>query len=241
MRALASTLIAAVLAAIQTVAPAAAQEATGLSAIYEADVFQNEVIAMGKPVLDAGSGGEGGDPAVQEALTYDPSPEVERRTRDKLLASLLESTDDPATQKQIRQTIAGDEVWMQFHQVLSAAGLSTTNLADVTTAFYIITWEVVNGPDATVHSAGVGAVHDDVVAALAAEPRVGDLSDADKQEAASIMAYMATIAAASANQLRSSGDQAGLKTLQNRVHQAVLGRGLDLAQLRLTDQGFAAR
>src|SRR3546814_5667010 len=37
--------------------------------------------------------------------------------------------------------------------------------------------------------------------------------DADKQEAASIMAYMATVAAASANQLRSDGDPAGLETL----------------------------
>ncbi|MGF1630626.1 MAG: DUF6683 family protein [Kiloniellaceae bacterium] len=243
MRALAIALFAAVL----TGGPftAAAQEPLSLSAIYSADVFQQDVIAMGKPVLDSGQDGEASDAepdaTVQQALNYAPSPEVEQRTRQKLFDSLVTSTSDPAVQEQIKQSVTTDVVWQQFNQVLNRAGYSTTNLADVTTAYYIIAWEVVNGPDATVHPAGVQAVHEDVVAAYAADPRLTDLTDADKQEAASIMAYMATIAAASANQLRSTGNQAGLETLQEQVHKAVLGQGLDLAQLRLTDQGFTAR
>src|SRR3546814_5690712 len=122
-----------------------------------------------------------------------------------------------------------------------SSDLSTTKLADVTTAYYVIVWEVVNGPDATVHAAGVRAVREDVAAAFAADPRLKDLTDADKQEAASIMAYMATLAAASANQLRSTGNRAALEQLQDQVHRAVLGQGLDLTQLSLTDRGFAAR
>lgn len=244
MRALAIVLFAALLAAGPR--PAAAQDPLAFSAIYSADIFQQDVIAMGKPVLDTGQdGGDAGeavqDPAVQQALTYDPSAEVERRTRQKLSDSLTASTSDPAVQEQIKKSVASDVVWQQFHEVLSKAGYSTTNLADVTAAYYIIAWEVVNGPDAAVHAAGVRAVRADVAAAFAADPRLKDLTDAEKQEAASIMAYMATIAAASANQLRSSGDQAGLQTLQDEVHKAVLGQGLDLAQLRLTDRGFAAR
>src|SRR3546814_12142016 len=85
-----------------------------------------------------------------------------------------------------------------------SSDLSTTNLADVTTAYYVIVWEVVNGPDATIHAAGVRAVREDVAAAFAADPRLKNLTDAEKQEAASIMAYMATLAAASANQERKS-------------------------------------
>jgi hypothetical protein len=224
---------------------AAAQDPLSLSSIYSAGVFQQEVIAMGKPVLDSGQGGgttdAEQDAAVQQALVYDPSPEVERRTRSKLLDSLMSSTSDPAVQEQIKQSVGADVVWQQFHEVLTKAGYSTTNLADVTTAYYIIAWEVVNGPDAMVHPAGVQAVHEDVVAAYAADPRLKDLTDADKQEAASIMAYMATIAAASANQLRSNGDAAGLEQLQDQVHKAVLGQGLNLTHLQLTDQGFAAR
>jgi hypothetical protein len=242
MRALALFLIAALLAS----GPAAAQDAKGFMSIYSAEVFQQDIVSMGKPALDGagddGAGADAGqDPAVQKALTYAPSPEVERRTRGKLLDSLMTATADPAAQEQIKQSVSTDVVWLQFHEVLTKAGYSTTNLADVTAAYYIIVWEVVNGPNAAVHPAGVQAVRADVAAAYAADPRLKKLTDADKQEAASIMAYMATIAAASANQLRSAGDKAGLETLQDEVHKAVLGQGLDLAQLRLTDQGFAAR
>jgi len=222
--------------------PAAAQNPADLMAIYDAEVFQQEVAAMGKPALgDDQQGDAAQDPAVEQALTYAPSPDIERRTRGKLLENLKAGTPDPAVQAQIEQTVASDAVWMQFHQVLSGAGYSTTNLADVTAAYYIITWEVVNGPDAVANAAGLQAVRADVIAAYAAAPGLKDLTDAEKQEAASIMAYMATIAAASANELRSSGDLANLERLQGAVHKAVLGHGIDLAGLRLTDQGFAAR
>src|SRR3546814_14636084 len=93
--------------------------------------------------------------------------------------------------------------------------------------------EVVNAPDAAVHVAGMQAVREDVAAAYAADPRLKDLTDAGKQEAASIMASMATVAAASANQLRSDGDQDGPATPQDEVPTAAHGPVLDLAPLRL--------
>lgn len=240
MRALAVPFLAILLGAIPR--PAAAQNPVDLVPIYEAEVFRQEVIAMGKPTVGDGQpGAVEEDPAVRQALTFNPSPEVERRTRGKLLESLTASTADPAVKARIEQTVATDAVWRQFHEVLSGAGYSTTNLADVTTAYFLITWEVVNGPDATMNAASLQAVRADVAAAYAANPRLKNLTDAEKQEAASIMAYMATLAAASANQLRDAGDLASLELLQDAVHQTVLDQGLDLAQLRLTDQGFAAR
>lgn len=240
MRALAASVFAVLLAAAPQLA--AAQNPVDLIAIYEAEVFQQEVIAMGKPAIGDGQpSAVEEDPAVRQALTYDPSPEVERRTRGKLLESLKARTDDPTIQAQIEQTLASDAVWRQFHDVISGAGYSTTNLADVATAYFVITWEVVNGPKATMNATSLEAVRADVAAAYAANPRFKDLTDADKQQAASIMAYMATIAAASANQLRASGDLANLALLQDAVQRAVLDQGLDLSQLRLTDQGFAAR
>src|SRR3546814_15774629 len=99
----------------------------------------------------------------------------------------MTSTPDPAVQEQIKKTVASDAVWLQFDQVLSNAGFSTTNLADVTTAYYVIVWEVVTGPDATVHAAGVRAVREDVAAAFAAAPRLNDLTDADQQQTPPIL------------------------------------------------------
>src|SRR3546814_13635870 len=111
----------------------------------------------------------------------------------------MTSTPDPAVQEQIKKTVASDAVWLQFDQVLSNAGFSTTNLAAVTTAYYVIVWEVVNGPAATVHAAGVRAVREDVPAAFAADPRLKDLTDSAQQEAAPIMASTAPPAAARAD------------------------------------------
>lgn len=250
MRALALALC----TAFAVAAPAQAQQAqqgqqtsgvdvAGMSVIYAAEIFQQDIITMGKPVL-AGSEEDGDapvDPAMQQALTYTPSPDVERRTRQKLYDSLAATIADPALEQQLAQSVSTDMIWRQFHGVLSRAGFSTTNLADVTAAYYIITWEVVNAPEATANAAGVKAVQADVVAAYAAEPRLAELTDAQKQEAASVMAYMATVAAASANQLRSAGNTQALAQLQAQVHKAVLSQGLDLAQLQLTAEGFAAR
>src|SRR3546814_21073369 len=100
---------------------AAATDPADLTTIYSADVFQQGVIAMGKPSLDSGLGNNqgdeeadaGADPAVQQALVYDPSPEVERRKRGKLLDSLLTSTPDPAVQGQIKKTDARDAARQQ--------------------------------------------------------------------------------------------------------------------------------
>src|SRR3546814_12926086 len=66
VRALATTLVAPLVAAAITAAPAtaqdAAQDARNLSAIYAAEVFQQEVIHMGKPGL-----ANGGDDEIARA------------------------------------------------------------------------------------------------------------------------------------------------------------------------------
>src|SRR3546814_19890435 len=66
VRALATTLVAPLVAAAITAAPAtaqdAAQDARNLSAIYAAEVFQPEVLAMGQPGLD--NGGDDGAAAA---------------------------------------------------------------------------------------------------------------------------------------------------------------------------------
>src|SRR3546814_17380315 len=105
VRALATTLVAPLVAAAITAAPAtaqdAAQDARNLSAIYAAEVFQQEVIAMGKPGLDNGgddgaAAAAGQDPAVQQALHYQPSPEVARPTPPARFDSILVRHPHPA-------------------------------------------------------------------------------------------------------------------------------------------------
>src|SRR3546814_18518789 len=124
---------------------------------WSSDVCSSD---LGKPGLDNGgddgaAAAAGQDPAVQKALTYQPSPEVERRTRQELFDSIVVRIADPATKEKVEQTVTSAALWLQFHQVLTKAGYSTTNLADVTPAYYLTVWDVVNAPDAAVHVAGL--------------------------------------------------------------------------------------
>src|SRR3546814_4602225 len=88
VRALATTLVAPLVAAAITAAPAtaqdAAQDARNLSAIYAAEVFQQEVIAMGKPGLD-----NGGDDGAAAAAGQDPAVPTRSEEHTSELQSLM--------------------------------------------------------------------------------------------------------------------------------------------------------
>lgn len=229
---------------LATGVPAAgAQDMTRLSSIYSAGVFDQAVIAVATQSLGS-HGREAFTPASQSPLpdfTFRRIERVDSAARERLLASLLGTTTDPVAQTEIRISVVSDAVWEKFDSVLTMAGYSSRNLADVTAAYYIINWEVVTGGDAILHPHGVRAVRDAVAAALAADPRLASLSDAEMQETAVIMAYKATVAGTAARRLAKAGDEAGLERLRDAVRRSVRVHGVDLADLRLTDRGLIAR
>src|SRR3546814_8164545 len=60
---------------------------------------------------------------------------------------------------------------------------------------------------------------------------VAAMSDADKQEAAVVMAYKAIAAAHRAGELRSANDRSGLERLRRAIRDSVArGQGVDLAR-----------
>ena len=216
----------------------------GLSAIYSADIFHKSLAMVGKPRLVLDAPPPALPPEQRDALAFEPSTEVERATRHKLLASLLATTQTAAVQDEIRQMIKSDDLWRQFNKVLNGAGLVSTNLADVTAATYLIAGEVINTNDTTagVQAAAIRAVRDAIAAGMAAQGRIAKLSDAEKQQASSVMAYVSTVAANSADELHRSGNEDALARLREHLHTAVLTAvGVDLDRLRLTDTGFVTR
>lgn len=211
----------------------------GLTAIYRAEIFRQSLAAVGKPTL------VGLPPAVPQgildSLSFATSPEVERATRQKLLASILEVTEGEQLEEQIRLTVRSDDLWRQFTEVLNQAELSIDNMADVTAATYLISWQVVNTNDVGAGAAAIRAVRDSIASGMAAQGQVARMSAAEKQQAASVMAYMTTVAANSANELQRSGNGDALARLREHLHAAFLAAGVDLDRLRLTEQGFVER
>lgn len=221
-------------------APAQAEGGAGMASIFSAGIFQETVIPVRTSTLrGVQPAGETTARLPAEALRFAATRRVELEARQRLLSSLLATTDDAADREQIRESVTSDEVWREFDRILSFAGYSSRNLADVTTAYYVINWEVVSGKHAIDYLSGVRFVRDAVAEYLRVEPRVAAMTDFEKQEASVAMAYMAIVAAAQARDLRRSGDRAGLARHRELVRRSVVrGQGVDLAGLQLTNLGF---
>jgi hypothetical protein len=148
---------------------------------------------------------------------------------------------DRAKVPDIRRTLASSDVLGQFDSVLQQYGWSKDDLADVYAAYLVMSWEVINGGDATEHAPGIAAVRAKVRQALAANAKLRGLGDADKQKAAETLAYLAIIASASQDALTGGGDAARLAQLRAGVGKTTAGvTHMNLKGVRLTDTGFSA-
>lgn len=212
-----------------------------LTGIYRAEIFGQSLAAAGTPTLVGMP--QAVPQGILDSLSFTTSPEVERATRDKLLASVLEVVEGEERREQVRLTVRSDDLWRQFAAVADQAGLSIYNLADVTAATYLIAWQVLNSNDtgSGAGAAAIRAVRDSIASGMATQGQVAQMTNAQRQEAASVMAYMVTIAANSVNELHRSGNGEALARLRQHLHAVFLSVGADLDRLRLTDQGFVER
>jgi hypothetical protein len=170
-------------------------------------------------------------------LSFVPSPGISARVRESVIDSAIK-TDPSLDRAKLEEGFANNQVLKSFAELLANYGYSSTNLADVMTAYYVVCWEVVNGTDASGNSGGISAVNAQLKGALLANLNFQRLPDTDKQQVAEVMAYQTVIVASAKNELIKRGDQAGLQRLRQSVRQGVLQMGVDLSRLKLTSQGF---
>lgn len=140
-----------------------------------------------------------------------------------------------------RQALVRDGVLTKFDTLLRDYGFASRNLADAFTAYLVLSWEVVNDRDADAYRGGIDALRTHMRAAMARNPRIAALADAQKQELAETFGYLAMIAAGTRNQLERSGDRAALTRLQDGVNGTARKMGVDLRAIAMTPQGFVAR
>src|SRR3546814_307461 len=182
--------------------------------MFSAAIFAAAAIRVGPAVLRGVHAATLSDPRLPaRALRFHRTWKVEKDVRQRLLDSLLRTTSDPEDREQIEASVADGAIWREFDRTLGFVGYSSSNLADATTAYYVIAWQVVSGEQAIDHLAGIRVVRDSVALALLRDPEVAAMSDADKQEAAVVMAYKAIAAAHRAGELRSANDRSDRKSV----------------------------
>jgi hypothetical protein len=179
------------------------------------------------------------DPDAARALHFTSTPAA----HDSVLANVADflAHGDRNAAPGIRGTLASSDVLAQFDGVLQQYGWNKDDLADVYAAYLVMSWEVINGGDATEHVPGIAAVRAKVRQALAANAKLRGLGDTDKQKAAETLAYLAVIASASQDTPAMVRDPASMAKLRAGVSKTTAGvTHMNLKGVRLTDAGFSA-
>lgn len=178
------------------------------------------------------------DTSPPVALDFRPDASVTRTVNARFTDML--AAIQPDRRDQIAAELDSGQLQAQFASLLSSYGYSSRNVADVMTAYLVIAWEVVHNADATAHIDGIGVIHRTMQKSLAHSPSMRTLTDAQKQELAETLGNLTMLAAVAKNTLVQRGDTEGLATLQDGVRTTTRRFGIDLAPLRLTDQGFTS-
>jgi len=175
-------------------------------------------------------------PAPRQHLTFRPSPEVTDAVNRQLTEATTRKNADAG--HRLGTLLASGRLQRTFAELLGKFGYSPDNIADVMTAYLILSWETVHNGDATRYPRGIQIVHQRVLHALAANPEIASISDAEKQKFSETLADMAMLSTTARKQLLQSGDTTRLKQLENNVRQTTLKLGIDVAALKLTSKGF---
>jgi hypothetical protein len=173
----------------------------------------------------------------RQTLSFRVSMAARQRHIDRFI-SRLRATDS-ASAEQWEQMFATNDVFGQIDQVLSRAGLSSTNLADAYTTYWISAWLSAQGRNDDISRQQRLVVRDQIAQALLATPQVAGANDLQKQEIAEGLLIQAALIDATIEQVQSN--PALMRQTQQAIKQGAQSMGLNLDQLMLTDQGFELR
>jgi hypothetical protein len=167
-------------------------------------------------------------------LTYTPDPRLSDQMRIAMIDAL--SAQDPQLRPQMEQAFAGNAVLKEFDQLMSAHGYSGRNVADAMAELLVTSWEIVT--DQTASAAQRTGAHGQTRSIFLNNPDLRAMSNADRQEMAEQIAYQLVISSSANKEYQRSGDRTQRAQLQQSAATMMRDRGIDVSQLRLTEQGF---
>lgn len=172
------------------------------------------------------------------SLSFRATPAITEALNKKFIAAI--SAQQPSARAQAEKLFNSGTLTRTFDDLLAKFGYSPDNLADVMTAYMILSWETVHNGDATQYPRGIAAIHQRMRHALAGNPQFATFSDAQKQEFAETLADLAMLSTIARKQMLAKGDAAQLQQLEQNVRETALELGVDVGKLQLTNQGFVA-
>lgn len=166
-------------------------------------------------------------------LGYRYSHAVDDAVRDRISATLGDG--DPAKIEALRSRINNDAILEEAVGAVRVFGMHETDLADVTTALVIESYDASHAVSLTARQ-GIGLSRT-MRRAMLASPVLPTLDDAAKQTAITEMIYQVLLFESDASTFGYGRDDANLTRLRAAVVTAMAQLGLSLAQMRPTDDG----
>lgn len=177
-------------------------------------------------------------PASRAAdLRYVPSAKVTRIVNQRFID--WQSAKHPQLRAQLAKGINSGELQGYFRNLVTRRGFSPTDLADVSTVYYISLWQVLHGREVTARQAA--GVRRQMREAMARDPRLTSLPDAQQQEIAETFGLHTALALQGYQQIVRSGNAALLRDFRSGLQNKLVPQGPDLMSLDITDQGFTQR
>ena len=168
--------------------------------------------------------------------TYVPSPEVNGRVRQRVVAPLRQRNPDAAAKLEAAlQQQDFREIWAR---AVASDGLHPNDVADAVASYWVLNWLIVHGQTDNT-AIQVQGTRRQVVGALDANPAFRGLDDAGRQEMAEAMVYNFVLQYAAYQAATARHDPALLRALAEAAEVRMLQEAnLDMRRLALTDDGL---
>jgi hypothetical protein len=173
------------------------------------------------------------------AEAFDYSASSARRTQN--LANFVTRTraQSPQEAARLEQLFASTDIIGQIGGAIAPLGLSTTNVADAYTLYWISAWNGANGTETSPERAQVQAVRRQAAAALSMTSEIAGADNALKQEMAEVLLLQSALIDQAVTAAKN--DPATLDQIARAVRQGASAAGLDVDHVTLTANGFIAR
>ncbi|HPY40538.1 MAG TPA: hypothetical protein PLM98_08475 [Thiolinea sp.] len=175
--------------------------------------------------------------ALLHQLEYKPS--LERRQTNLSQLAEQRQVKDLEGAEQLEELLSSTQVIDAVQQTIEPFGLSTNNIADAYTLWWITAWQASEGETTKVDKQTAQAVKQQAVMIWLANPKLAQATDASKQEIAEALLIQALLTQAAMSR---AGDQPATKqAVKEAVRQGAASSGLALEKMQLTAEGFVLK
>ena len=168
-------------------------------------------------------------------LTFIRSEHLSQSIQNNFISTI--ANEQPASKTKLEKIFEGNKLRSEFDRLLESYGYSAQNLADIMTAYLVISWQVVNGRDYN-DKKGFDSVRKMLRGNLLSGTYLQTATDSDKQTISETFGYQAMLTMKTYRTLAAGNKKDQLDQFKNIVYTNLKESGLDLRNVELTSNGF---